>query len=243
MTNRLPPEIELSGWKMIAEYLGVSVREAQSWEKDAELPVRRMPGKKSRVWASRAELDSWKEQVSIPNAAKQRVTEELRNSAWRNVMPERPLGNLGGAITGQDGEISDGYLRVSVVAPPDTAVRPWVFSRPGRVTFWIGTALLVCVVAIGVVIRFYEPQVASAAAIGNALTAKGADGNVLWTHRFDYPFMERLDEAKWRIQVVDLNGDGQSEVLVATGFTDPTASHGPEELLCFARKVALALPP
>lgn len=66
MTNSQPPsEPELSGWKMIASHLGVSVREAQSWEKDEGMPVRRMPGRKSRVWADRAALDHWKQHVSV----------------------------------------------------------------------------------------------------------------------------------------------------------------------------------
>jgi DNA-binding winged helix-turn-helix (wHTH) protein len=125
---------------------------------------------------------------------------------------------------------------VAIAAPPGTATRTRMLSRPGRVTFWIGAGLLLCVAAFGLVSHFIEPQIASASAVGNTLLAKGSAGNVLWTHRFDYPFMERPEDSKWRIQVVDLYGDGRSEVLVATGLADPTPTFGPEELFCFSSR-------
>jgi hypothetical protein len=40
---------ELSSWKEIAAYLGVSVRTAQHWERNRGLPVRRLAGEKGRV--------------------------------------------------------------------------------------------------------------------------------------------------------------------------------------------------
>jgi len=60
-----PPHlaVELNTWQEIAGYLGVSVREAQYWEKNDGMPVHRMPGKKSRVKAYPAELDTWKLRV------------------------------------------------------------------------------------------------------------------------------------------------------------------------------------
>jgi hypothetical protein len=67
MTGPPPPE-DLSTWKEIAEYLGVSIREAQYREKNDGLPIRRLEGKKPRVWALRPELDSWK-MKRVPAAA------------------------------------------------------------------------------------------------------------------------------------------------------------------------------
>lgn len=52
---------ELSSWKEIAHYLGVSVRTAQSWERDRGLPVHRFPGARSQVRASVSELESWRQ--------------------------------------------------------------------------------------------------------------------------------------------------------------------------------------
>jgi hypothetical protein len=56
--------LELSGWGQIAEYLGVSVRAAQTYERDLGMPVHRMPGPRGRVWALSHELDSWKDGTS-----------------------------------------------------------------------------------------------------------------------------------------------------------------------------------
>ena len=52
---------ELSSWKEIADYLGVSVRTAQKWESERGLPVRRLPGEKGRVWADPDQLERWRE--------------------------------------------------------------------------------------------------------------------------------------------------------------------------------------
>ncbi len=54
------PEQELSSWKEIATYLGVSVRTAQGWERERGLPVRRLPGGRGRVSVTAAELEQWK---------------------------------------------------------------------------------------------------------------------------------------------------------------------------------------
>ncbi len=51
---------ELSGWKQIAGYLQISVRTAQTFEKDQGLPVRRGPGVKGAVFALPADLDQWR---------------------------------------------------------------------------------------------------------------------------------------------------------------------------------------
>ena len=51
---------ELTGWKAIAEYLRVSVRAAQEYEKDRGLPVHRQPGEKGRVYAKPGELEEWR---------------------------------------------------------------------------------------------------------------------------------------------------------------------------------------
>jgi hypothetical protein len=51
---------ELSSWKEIADYFGVSVRTVQHWE-GRGLPVRRVPGgARSRVFVDITELEEWK---------------------------------------------------------------------------------------------------------------------------------------------------------------------------------------
>jgi len=54
------PVRELSSWKEIAAYLGVSIRTAQSFEKERQLPVHRLAGPRGRVTTTSAELEDWK---------------------------------------------------------------------------------------------------------------------------------------------------------------------------------------
>jgi hypothetical protein len=60
MNNQIRAPGPLNSWKEIADYLGVTVRTAQNWERTAGMPVRRLPGERGRVWADPAELHAWK---------------------------------------------------------------------------------------------------------------------------------------------------------------------------------------
>ncbi len=52
---------ELHGWDEIADYLNVTRRTAQNYERSRGLVVRRLPGTKGRVWAIASEIDAWKQ--------------------------------------------------------------------------------------------------------------------------------------------------------------------------------------
>jgi hypothetical protein len=70
MTGPLPPPSdELNTWQEIADYLCISKREAQDREKENGMPVHRLPGKKSRVWAYRIELDTWRQRPTSAGSA------------------------------------------------------------------------------------------------------------------------------------------------------------------------------
>jgi excisionase family DNA binding protein len=60
---------ELSSWKEIAAYLGVSVRTAQLWERERGLPVYRLPGARSQVRVLESQLEAWKQSRTTPAAA------------------------------------------------------------------------------------------------------------------------------------------------------------------------------
>ncbi len=64
---------ELRSWKEIAEYLGVSIRTAQLWEAERDLPVKRLPGGRSRVSAALSELEAWKQSSAPPRWRRRRV--------------------------------------------------------------------------------------------------------------------------------------------------------------------------
>jgi hypothetical protein len=54
------PPLQLQGWKDIADYLGVTVRRAQQWEAELDLPIVRMKlGERFRVLAQRDQLEEW----------------------------------------------------------------------------------------------------------------------------------------------------------------------------------------
>jgi hypothetical protein len=60
----------LASWKEISSHLGVDVRTCQRWEKSLGLPVKRIDGSaKSRVFASRAEVDAWMANLSARNGS------------------------------------------------------------------------------------------------------------------------------------------------------------------------------
>lgn len=116
----------------------------------------------------------------------------------------------------------------------------WLLPHPRRMSWlWIAVVLLACGATAAVLAYLLRPmQISSVTASGNALIAKGITGNAIWTYQFDTPFMERpVEELKWRIQVVDLNGDGHAQVLAAAAFANPAVGHGgSEELFCFSSR-------
>jgi len=66
----------VSGWKEIADYLGMGVRTVQRYERKLRLPVRRPGGKLTgSVVATKAELDAWitaspvREAFQLPSSA------------------------------------------------------------------------------------------------------------------------------------------------------------------------------
>ncbi len=66
----------LQGWKEIADYLHHDVRTVKRWEKQRQLPVRRMPGEgRSNVYVRIAELEDWLNRPAQPAAAQPHVAE------------------------------------------------------------------------------------------------------------------------------------------------------------------------
>ena len=58
-----PANDRLDSWKEIAAYLKKEVRTVQRWEKNLDLPVRRLAhGKQGSVFAYKSDLDAWWQQ-------------------------------------------------------------------------------------------------------------------------------------------------------------------------------------
>ena len=84
-----PSSARLQGWKEIADTLGVTVRTAQRWEHDADLPVHRiLRSRKAPVFAIRSDIGAWQTRL----AAVGPVRDEPRPAA---VTPRRQLHHPG----------------------------------------------------------------------------------------------------------------------------------------------------
>jgi len=117
------------------------------------------------------------------------------------------------------------------VAKPDSAhIRRILVTALGVVTILIAG------------VRFLGPlhrprtHIARVSINGDMLLASNASGELLWKYVFDGPLKEASSpEESWKSQIVDLKGDGDSEVLIAAVPTYPQnlASHA-QELFCFS---------
>ena len=120
-----------------------------------------------------------------------------------------------------------------------TVLRPnALFARPVQnIVAWCAAGLFVCIAAIVIGTHLREPQIGSAVITGNMLTVKDANGNLLWTFPFDATIRPTpTTDPNWRAQVVDFNGDGKSEVLVAVDFLNRSEQHGDTKLFCFSAR-------
>jgi DNA-binding winged helix-turn-helix (wHTH) protein len=79
-------------------------------------------------------------------------------------------------------------------------------------------------------------RVARVAVNGRSLVALNAVGHVLWAHDFEAPLRDTPpEEAAWRTQVVDIDGDGVPEILlVAAGAREYLSTS--EQLFCFSSR-------
>src|ERR1039457_1400170 len=76
---------------------------------------------------------------------------------------------------------------------------------------------------------------------GSSLAALNPTGTTLWTHEFDAPLEEPPpDEAAWRTQIVDLDGDGVPEILVVATSARERLSTS-EQLFCFSDRKSTRL--
>ena len=76
-TQNQPANDRLDSWKEIAAYLKKEVRTVQRWEKNSDLPIRRLAhGKQGSIFAYKSELDAWW-QLSQSNL----VDEEIESDA------------------------------------------------------------------------------------------------------------------------------------------------------------------
>jgi tetratricopeptide (TPR) repeat protein len=81
----------LESWKEIAAYLNCGERTAKRWEKTRDLPVRRLPGGPSRVFAFQRDVDLWRQRVATEEIdAENEAREGLQGEGWTPALLAQP---------------------------------------------------------------------------------------------------------------------------------------------------------
>ncbi len=196
MTDPLPRTGELNTWQEIADYLGISKREAQDREKENGMPIHRLPGKKSRVWAYRSELDEWKAQAEDSGTTSNAAGDSLRQP---EVSPVPPV-NDESAI--QKSQVARRAV-LGLVGTAATAIGASVLFRPR--------------------VRRVERAVLSGNLL-TALDGTGGTVWTHRFPGTLQPQTDG-DNPGWRVQVLDLEGSGNPGVLAICNYLpEPSAS-------------------
>lgn len=191
------------------------------------------------VWGGRRDISTVEHAVSHirralqDDAEESRYIETVKGYGYRFVAEIRVLAHSDSDET----HLQRSTETAGSVDSPSELNRFW--SRFGPIKPWLlGAAVaLVAATFATVAYRSRPIHVASVTINGNVLIARGISGGVLWTYLFDGALMDTYSgDWKWRTQVVDMNSDGDAEVLVAAGLANPQDSHGSEELLCISSR-------
>jgi len=195
--------VALQGWKQIADYLGVSVRTTQLWEEERGLPVRRLPGGRSRVWADTEELEVWRR-----NADNSEVAPSVENG------PDSPP-SLDSPLNGTFAESPEttGWWRFKIA--------PFLKANRGVVI------TIVFVVVAGAIFLVSSPDgtrnqrsegiPARWLVERRFLTVMDTAGKVIWKREFDYDLCIPGRETFWVEEpcLRDIDDDGEVETLFA----------------------------
>jgi hypothetical protein len=181
----------LDGWKEIAVYLGKGVRSAQRWEKQYGLPVRRLGREGGEiVFAYRHELDAWRDRM-----ARGLADDETGPVEPGPTVPAGPVG----------------------VAPGRRA-RPWLVGVAG-LALLLGAAALLARRSAPEADRPDLDAAATWRVGGHSFALLDARERVVFQHEFTFPLSDASGRVNGagdrRVQVVDIDGDGATEVLLA----------------------------
>lgn len=198
------PDDELTSWKEIATYLGIAVRTAQVWERERNLPVRRLPGGRGRVSVRVAELEKWKTSAEDSSVAPH----------------ADPAGEPSASLPPLPDIETDG-------APPPAAQRG-LSSR-----LLIGILVVGAVLLTSVAARVWRRNPAHARVEHDTLLVFDANGAELWRKTFPHPLAETGNpgRAALSLWVGDLDDDGRSEVLFSPHPLGDSARSTP--LICY----------
>jgi len=115
-TQNQPANDRLDSWKEIAAYLKKEVRTVQRWEKNSDLPIRRLAhGKQGSVFAYKSELDAWW-QLSQSNLVDEEIgSDASASSSDSNVAVSEPVANQPDQIEKHDAP-PNRFRRLAILA-------------------------------------------------------------------------------------------------------------------------------
>lgn len=204
----------LNGWKDIASYLGRSTRTVQRWERELELPVRRIAAQHGDiVFALRSEIDDWQRRREV------------------SAKPDR------------DGEAPEPGPRSLTPEQRSAATPRWRSHLPLVATTIVLASLLVALGIAGrrgggMLAQRAEgdtPRPSSWRVEDNQLIVYDQKHAILWKHRFDFPLDHQAYQAgpstplSLVVAIEDLEGDGPVETLFVA--RTPDGSHS--AVYCF----------
>jgi hypothetical protein len=214
----------LDGWKQIAAYLGCSVRSAQRWEDEADLPVHRIatPGGGQIVYATRADLEAWRRHADAPRAGE--VDAETR-------------GDLNTTSFASQGDPTS--PRTVAVVPAGMAIAP---RRTGATFTHRHTTLASAAAVLGMVLgaALFLGLTASVVIVprwsaaqtyelhGRWLVAVTASGRSVWSHdlgegaRFPNAITGPTDRVSPLVGNLEAGDDGDGSHVVAVPLTYST---------------------
>jgi hypothetical protein len=198
---------ELSGWKEIATHLGRSVRTVQRWERELDLPIRRVRALAGDlVYADPDEIAAWL--VARSSAASSATEAESPSGVLAAAQPEVPSSVPRGGDTRGSGR-DNARMR-------DPAPR-WRSWRPA----WMAAALCAVVATARTYERLHDPKGPPARweVVHGALRVSDAAGRSLWSYGSDFPDVMKAPSTFFSgpgtdpVEFYDLDGDGRTEVL------------------------------
>jgi len=215
MPQFLKPDAEVHGWKEIANFLGVSVRTAQTFEKDLSLPVHRRLGIKAPVYAKVAELDVWKDRQI-------QLSPKRSDSGVVSPAPVNPSAN------------PQPQTHEAEITTPVYLHRRDLILRVGA-----GTAVLSGIAVVGSSTiarlwrRMHEPAVACHVQ-GATLIVLGRSATELWRYTFPTQLYQEAYTKGWGQKMYvfcDVDGDGRVETIFHFA---PIQAGDLHRLVCFS---------
>ncbi|MCC7127006.1 MAG: hypothetical protein IT178_19330 [Acidobacteria bacterium] len=189
----------LNGWKEIASYLKRSSRSVQRWERDLDLPIRRIPTPDGGaiVYALVADLEAWRQRQS---------------DAFETQEP---------AAQDADASATSASEEIPALAAAKPLAAPW-WERP--IPLWAAIAatavVALAVLAITTVVGYpLGGRPATWEFDGHQMTAYSTGGRRLWSHDFNRTVSTPMTFNRSNGFVGDANGDGAADLIVPVRYT------------------------